>query len=146
MSSYLSSGDKAAIQAIFTDLHDTFSRTIYVYVKTKASASWSTNPLYGNNDPSASLSNQETLTKHSYSARVWYADKQKETIYDGGGQTNLPLSEGKLRIKVKSDAYEKIKICERIEVDSILYVLDGDAKVVGPFDAQYYLLYLKREN
>ena len=59
---------------------------------------------------------------------------------------NLMASEGQVRIKVKSAAYEKIKICSRIEVDDELYVVDGDAKVIGPFDAQFYSISLKREN
>ena len=73
-------------------------------------------------------------------------NKQKEDIVDGKGQMNLVASEGKVRIKVKSTAYEKIKICSRIEVDGNLYVVDSDPKVVGPFDAQFYSIYLKREN
>ena len=59
---------------------------------------------------------------------------------------NLMASEGEVRIKVKSDAYEKIKICSKIEVDDELYVVNGDAKVIGPFNAQFYSIFLKREN
>ena len=59
---------------------------------------------------------------------------------------NLVGSEGQVRIKVKSDAYEKIKICSKIEVDDELFVVDGDAKVIGPFDTQFYSIFLKREN
>ena len=59
---------------------------------------------------------------------------------------NLVGSEGQIRIKIKSDAYEKIKICSKIEVDGELFVVDGDAKVIGPFDTQFYSVFLKREN
>ena len=59
---------------------------------------------------------------------------------------NLIASEGEVRIKVKADAYEKIKICAKIEVDDELYVVDGDAKAIGPFDIQFYAISLKREN
>ena len=69
-----------------------------------------------------------------------------EDIIDGNGQMNLVGSEGQIRIKVKAAAYEKIKICSKIEVDNELYVVDGDAKVIGPFDTQFYSIFLKREN
>ena len=40
----------------------------------------------------------------------------------------------------------KMKICSRIEVDDELYVVDGDPKIIGPIDAQFYAIYLNREN
>ena len=88
----------------------------------------------------------KVLTKHTFAARIFYNKRQPEEIVDANAQMNLLDSDGKIRIKVKSDAYEKIKICSRIEVDDELYVVDGDPKIIGPFDAQFYSIYLKREN
>ena len=51
----------------------------------------------------------------------------------------------RLESRLKSAAYEKIKICSRVEVDDDLYIVDSDAKAVGPFDTQFYSIYLKRE-
>ena len=104
------------------------------------------NPLYGRNKNVAKISSETTLTRHSFSARIFYKNEQKEDIIDGNAQMNLVGSEGQVRIKVKSDAYEKIKICSKIEVDDELFVVDGDAKVIGPFDTQFYSIFLKREN
>jgi hypothetical protein len=59
---------------------------------------------------------------------------------------NLVGSEGQIRVKIKADAYEKLKFCSKIEVDDQLFVIDGDAKIIGPFDAQFYSIFLKREN
>tara|TARA_B100000963_G_scaffold67137_2_gene55241 strand:+ start:22787 stop:23233 length:447 start_codon:yes stop_codon:yes gene_type:complete len=148
MASLLTDAEKTAINAALNDVHDTFARTIYVYVKEASSvpAELNFNPLYGRNKNVSKISSEETLTRHSFSARIFYKNEQKEDIIDGNGQMNLIGSEGQIRIKVKSDAYEKIKICSRIEVDEELFIVDGDAKVIGPFDAQFYSIFLKREN
>ena len=121
---------------------------IYIYVEETASVpvELNYNPLYGRRKNTAKISSEQTLTKYTYSARIFYKNEHKEDIIDGNGQMNLIASEGQVRIKVKSDAYEKIKICSRIEVDDQLYIVDGDAKVIGPFDAQFYSVFLKREN
>jgi hypothetical protein len=148
MASLLTSAEKTAINSALSDIHDTFARDIYVYVKEASSvpAELNYNPLYGRTKNTAKISSETTLTKHTFTARVFYKNEQKEDVIDGNGQMNLMASEGQIRIKVKSDAYEKIKICSKIEVDDELYIVDGDAKVIGPFDAQFYSIFLKREN
>tara|TARA_R100000005_G_C4903411_1_gene144513 strand:+ start:92 stop:538 length:447 start_codon:yes stop_codon:yes gene_type:complete len=148
MASLLTDAEKTAINSALSDVHDTFARTIYVYVKEAATvpAELNYNPLYGRTKNTAKISSEQTLTRHSFSARIFYKNEQREDIIDGNGQMNLVGSEGQIRIKVKSAAYEKIKICSKIEVDGELYIVDGDAKVIGPFDAQFYSIFLKREN
>jgi hypothetical protein len=148
MASLLTDAEKTAINSALSDVHDTFARDIYVYVKEVSSVpvELNYNPLYGRRKDTAKISSEETLKRYSYSARVYYKNEQKEDIIDGNGQMNLVGSEGQIRIKVKSAAYEKIKICSKIEVDNELYVVDGDAKAIGPFDTQFYSIFLKREN
>ena len=148
MASLLTNAEKTAINSALSDVHDTFARDIYVYVKEVSSVpvELNYNPLYGRRKDTAKISSEETLKRYSYSARVYYKNEQKEDIIDGNGQMNLVGSEGQIRIKVKSAAYEKIKICSKIEVDNELYVVDGDAKAIGPFDTQFYSIFLKREN
>ena len=148
MASLLTDAEKSAVNSALSDVHDTVARTIYVYVEEASSvpAELNFNPLYGRNKNVAKISSETTLTRHSFSARIFYKNEQKEDIIDGNAQMNLVGSEGQVRIKVKSDAYEKIKICSKIEVDDELFVVDGDAKVIGPFDTQFYSIFLKREN
>ena len=148
MASLLTDAEKSAVNSALSDVHDTFARTIYVYVEEASSvpAELNFNPLYGRNKNVAKISSATTLSRHSFSARIFYKNEQKEDIIDGNAQMNLVGSEGQVRIKVKSDAYEKIKICSKIEVDDELFVVDGDAKVIGPFDTQFYSIFLKREN
>ncbi|HCT52604.1 MAG TPA: hypothetical protein DF712_09100 [Balneola sp.] len=148
MASLLTDAEKSVVQSALSDMHDTFARNIFVYVEETSSVpvELNFNPLYGRRKNTAKISSEQTLTKYTFSARIFYKNEHKEDIVDGNGQMNLMASEGQVRIKVKSDAYEKIKICSRIEVDDQLYIVDGDAKVIGPFDAQFYSIFLKREN
>ena len=148
MASLLTDAEKAAINSALSDVHDTFARDIYIYVKETSTVpvELNYNPLYERRKDVAKISSEETLTKYTYSARIYYKNEQKEDILDGNGQMNLVGSEGQIRIKIKSDAYEKIKICSKIEVDGELFVVDGDAKVIGPFDTQFYSVFSKREN
>ncbi len=148
MASLLTDAEKTVINSALSDVHDTFARNIYVYVKESSSTptELNYNPLYGRRVNVSKISSEDTLTKYTYTARIFYKNQQEEDIIDGNGQMNLMASEGEVRIKVKSDAYEKIKICSKIEVDDELYVVNGDAKVIGPFNAQFYSIFLKREN
>ena len=148
MASLLTDAEKTAINSALSDVHDTFARNIHVYVEETSSVpvELNYNPLYGRRKDVAKISSEQTLTKYTFAARIFYKNEQKEDIIDGNGQMSLMASEGQIRIKVKPDAYEKIKICSKIEVDNELFIVDGDAKVIGPFDAQFYSIFLKREN
>ena len=146
MASILNTAEKAEIQSALQYVRDTFARDIYVYVATKPSVSWNDNPFYGGSSPTSSLSSQEELAKFTYSATILYDNDQNEDLFDASAQANLPSSEGRVRIKVNSEASEKIKICERIEIDGDLFIVDSDPKPIGPFSPQAYMWYLKREN
>jgi hypothetical protein len=149
MASLLTSAQKSAIQSALSEVHDTFARDIYVYIEKKIStrpANLNYNPLYGRTKDDSKLSSQTTLVKHTVQARVSYAPNQSESIIDAGAQFNLTASHGKVRIKVDSDGYEKVKDSTRIEIDDNLFIVDTDAKNVGPFSTQYYTVFLKREN
>lgn len=148
MSSLLTDAEKSAINSALGNVHDTFARDIFIYVKEASTVppELNFNPLYGRNKNAAQISSEITLTKYTFPARIYYKNEQKEDILDGNGQMNLVGSEGQIRVKIKPDAYEKLKICSKIEVDDQLFVMDGDAKIIGPFDTQFYSIFLKREN
>ncbi|MDB4317702.1 hypothetical protein N9973_00230 [bacterium] len=149
MASLLTSAQKLAIQNSLGEVHDTFARDIYVYIEkrivTRPSNS-NYNPLYGRAKDNSKLSAQTELVKHTVKARVSYAPSQAESVVDAGAQFNLTASQGKVRIKVDLDGYEKVKDSSRIEIDDVLFAVDTDAKNVGPFSTQYYTLFLKRES
>jgi len=149
MASLLTSAQQSAIQSALSEVHDTFARDIYVYIEKQVATRPSTlnyNPLYGRTKDTAQVSSQTELVKHTIQARVSFSPNQGESIVDAGGQFNLTASHGKVRIKVDSDGWEKVQDCTRIEIDNELYIVDSDAKNVGPFSTQYYTVFLKREN
>jgi len=149
MASLLTAAQKSAIQSAMADVHDTFARDIYVYIEKQIATRPSTlnyNPLYGRTKDDSKLNSQTELVKHTIKARVSFSPTQNESIVDAGGQFNLTASQGRVRIKVDATAYEKVQDASRIEIDDILFVVDSDAKNVGPFSTQYYTVYLKREN
>jgi preprotein translocase subunit SecD len=149
MASLLTPSQKQAIQSALSEVHDTFARDIFVYIEKQVAtrpATLNYNPLYGRAKDSAKVSSQTELTKHTVKARVSYAPSQGESIVDAGAQFNLTASQGKIRNKIDSAGYEKVKDSTRIEIDDELYILDSDAKNLGPFSTQYYTVFLKREN
>jgi hypothetical protein len=151
MASLLTDCEKKEIQACLDSVRDTFFRGVYVFIK-KATESPNNipsdfNPLYGANKQTTSHStSRNTLERVRIDAIVKYENNQDESIVDAKALMNLSASEGRVRLKVKKDAYEKLKISSRVEVDGNLYTLEGDAKHIGPFDSQYYQVNLKREN
>ena len=149
MASLLTSSQKTAIQSALSEVHETFARDIYVYIEKQVAtrpASLNYNPLYGRAKDTGKVNSETELVKNTVQARVSYAPNQEESIVDAGAQFNLKASHGKVRIKVDSDGYGKIKDCTRIEIDDVLFIVDSDAKNVGPFSTQYYTVFLKREN
>jgi len=151
MASILSDAEKKQIQLELDNVRDTFFREIYVYIR-KATESPNQitadfNPLYGSKkETTRHTTSRNTLEKIAIQAVVKYENFQDEDVVDAQSQMNLAASRGKVRLKVKKDAYEKLKIASRVEVDDSLYSLDSDAKHIGPFDSQYYQVNLKREN
>lgn len=149
MASLLTSSQKLAIKNALSEVHDTFARDIYVFIEKKVATRPSTlnyNPLYGRKKDDSKLNSQTELVKHTIQARVSFSPNQGESVVDAGAQLNLTASHGKVKIKVDSQGYEKVKDSIRVEIDNDLYVLDSDAKHVGPFSTQYYTVLLKREN
>ena len=69
MASLLTDAEKTAINSALSDVHDTFARTIYVYVEEASTmpSELNFNPLYGRNKNVSKISSEETLTKHSLS-------------------------------------------------------------------------------
>ena len=151
MGSLLTDAEKQQIQLELDSARDTFFRDIFVYIKKTTDAPQELpedfNALYGApKQTTRHSSSRDTLEKITIQAIVKYENWQDERIVDVQSQMNLAASEGRIRLKVKKDGYEKLKIASRVEVDDSLYTVEGDAKHIGPFDSQYYQVNLKREN
>lgn len=148
MASLLTAAQKTAVQEALGNMHDTFGKTISVYVEETQSvpANLNYNPLYGRTKDQSRSQLNKILTKYDFTARVYYQPEQKESIVDFGAQSNLVASQGMVRIKVKEDAFEKIKICSKIEINKVLYTVASDLKLEDQINQSFYSVYLKREN
>ena len=148
MASFLSTSEKESINSVLVDLHDTYKKDIYVYTTNVPDLADDSdyNPLYGRSSDQSFSSDDYELIKEAISARVHYMNEQKEVNDQLGGQMNLSVSQGIVRLKVDKDGIEKIKTAQKVEVDDVLYLPVSDPKVVGPFGNQFYMIYLRREN
>jgi len=144
MSSFLSQAQKTSIDAALDRLHDTFAGSVYVYVEKESdvSSDLNYNALYSSSSIQQSASYNTTLIKYEIQARIKYLQNQDE----GGLQNNLPDSKGRVRLKVLPEDYEKIKICSRLEISHVMYLVDSDASIEGMFSDNYYTVYCRREN
>lgn len=125
-------------------MHDSFAKEIFVYTEDKmpaASNESEFNPIF---EESTITTAEVILVKTSIMARVKYEDKQIEDNF-AGSSSNVPISRGKVRIKIHKDDWALVKNSARIEIDDDLFILDTDPKNAGPFVSNYKLVYLKRE-
>ena len=110
MADFFTSGQKASLESVFVNVHDTFARNITIYKKKKAifvATNQTYNALYAKIQDAVTTTEQ--VTKTVVSARVQYMSKQYiEEEYAFRAQTNLPISEGQLRIKLNETGYARL--------------------------------------
>jgi hypothetical protein len=146
MADFFTPGQKAQLEAVFTDIHDTFSRSITIYKKKKeifVATNQTYNALYSRvKDQTKTV---EKVTSLEVNARIMYMDKQYiAEEYALRAQTNLPISEGELRIKLDPAGYEAFKFANRIEIDGFVWRIKTDASAIGLFSPHFYMIYLER--
>jgi hypothetical protein len=146
MADFFTSGQKASLEGVFVNVHDTFARNITIYKKKKAifvATNQTYNALYSKIKDAVTTTEQ--VTKTVVSARVQYMSKQYiEEEYAFRAQTNLPISEGQLRLKLDETGYAAFKFANRIEIDGSVWKIKTDASRVGLFTPQFYMLFLER--
>ena len=145
MASFLSSSEKASIDQGFMDLHETFARNIFVYVKNQSYTSDSTYHSLFERGETSEL--EEEFTRHTISARILYLEESKDGLGDlSQTQVNALMPTTKCRLKIQVADYEVVKVADRIEVDGELWVTAGEAINEGPFTAAFKTVFLKRKN
>lgn len=145
MASLFSSDEKNEIRGWLDDVHDTFIENIYVFIEEAQSAEIDTNynPLYKRYKDESKGVTDKILTKYTISARIQYFKKGEEDVLD---DTGLPSSENVVRLKVDNDAKEKLKIASFVEVHGNRYSVTSDPEAIGPFQPNYYKLYIKLDS
>jgi hypothetical protein len=154
MTDLISSADKVKYDAVFDDLHDTFSKIIYVYKIFNErfigiNLNQSYNGLYdqalNKNELGTASDIAEQVRKIETKARVQYISKQSDVEDSSTGQqTALQFPVGSIRLKIKPEAFELIKDAKEIEVDGELFNLDTDSSKSGMFSIRHHIVYLKK--
>lgn len=146
MADFFSGAQKQQLENVFVNMHDTFARDITIYKKKKdifVATNQTYNALYARIKDETSA--KKTVTSTTIKARVQYLSKQFLSEEAGfRAQTNLPISEGQLRIKLNEEGYTSFKFANRIEIDGVVWKMNTDASRVGLFSAEYYVIYLER--
>lgn len=145
MTSLISDAIQNEISGVYTDIHDTFKRDIYLYTPQKITipASSDFNPLYGRSPSTPQVASEVTLIKSTITARVYYPDRSLEMDQAG---FNIADSTGRVRLKLLKDDFESLKKATKIEIDDVLFTVAGDPHIEGPFKSAYYMVYLERIN
>lgn len=146
MASYLTNNEKAALESVMDNVHETFARTIFAY-KESQKVIVSTDPnfnfLYNNVKGVKNIVNktQFKLLK----ARVLYMDKQNEVSFDSQVDSQIKVSHdiGEVRIKLDSDGYNYFKDAKRVEIDGRLMFKVTDVKKHGLFKPRFFTYYLR---
>lgn len=146
MASFLNSSEKAALESVMQDVHDTFARTIYAYKEAKkviVSTDPNFNYLY-NNVKGVKKTISSTQFK-AIQARVLYMDRQKEVSFDGdvNSLTKIYHDVGEVRIKVDSTGHDYFRDAKRVEIDGRLMFKITDVKKHGLFSPKFFTYYLK---
>lgn len=141
----ISAEDKSLIHQMFDDIHDTFSRDIDLYVEEKSiniDTDKNHNPLYG---LPRTDKKYKQVKKYTKKARIKYVSEQ-DRIWGAGtdSQLNLNFPRGLIRLKVDEDTYKLIVKSSKITLDDRLCELVSSPSRPGPFNPNYWTIYLKQ--
>ena len=146
MPSLLSESQKSLVDDVFVDVHDTFAKEFTIFRKIPVEQTGASfNPLYGGGSNHGTSPQDYVLTGITASGRIQYVDKQKEAEVESV-EFELDASEGLIRLKVDSGTMNNIQTADRIEIEDVLWKPVTDPKQIGPFQRNYYMIFLKREN
>ncbi len=146
MASLISPAQKAALQAVMVNIHDTFKRTLKAFKEGKQIV-LSTNPSYSHiyKQPLDNVVRQ--ASQRDIEARIYYFPRKvgNETI-GVTSQDNLKLEQpiDEVRLKISESDYNFVKDAERFIIDGNPFSKASEEHPNGLFGSGFYTLYLKR--
>jgi hypothetical protein len=143
MASLISNTDKINYANVFNDIHDTFSRPIYIWKTPKkvvVATNSSHNFLYEDQE---SLGVSYIPVSGVFDARIEWGDASKLIP----NPDIKPEIRGNVcRIKVKKDAAEFLSDAKQIEIDGRKMESIGTSRPHGLFAIDFYTLFFKESN
>lgn len=149
MSSLLSDCNKAALQNVFYDIHDTFARPIVAF-KTVTRVTVSTNPNYNPfyDAPAVNDVTQNITQSGIFYARIKYNAEEELNLIQGGPPSQVIAAEedGVVRLKVDVTGAAYFFDTERVTFDDELFEVVTSKRPHGLFTPNFYTFYLKKLN
>ena len=148
--SLISTSERAALNSVIDDIHETFARNITVYKEASKGVIITDpnfNPLYDTGEGATSYVN--TPVYKTFKARIQYEDDIGKRYWsDANMQSQIKVDAivGTVRLKISAEDYDYIKDAKRFDVDGKRYVLNSSFRPHGLFDNKYYTLYLKPDS
>lgn len=148
-----SASEKLSLSNTFNDLHDTFSRPIFMYKKANEVVIYN-NPEHNFlwNDAPSNSTTETTVESGSFPARILYGRDQKRenfganTNNNAEGQNQSTLEMGMVRIKLDPTGAAFLGDAERVKFDNEIFEVITSARPHGLFTTQFYTYYLKKLN
>lgn len=144
MASLLTATEKTNLSNIFTDIFDTFKRTITVHKEpTKTIATINQSALFGYNDSSNVVNYSYESVSSSFDATIRYIEAGRDDSF--AGDLNSYIEGTLVRIKVQKAARDYIEDgrTEKITFDDRSFKVIGNDTVKKFLDSTFYVYYLK---
>jgi hypothetical protein len=146
MASLISDVQKASLQAVMVNIHDTFKRSLKAFKEGKE-VILSTNPSYSHIYKQPLGNVQKTAVERTIEARVYYFPRKvgNETI-DVSSSDSLKLQQpiDEVRLKISEADYAFVKDSERFILDGNVFTKASSEHPNGLFGSGFYTVYLKR--
>lgn len=146
MASLISDSQKASLQSVMSDMHDTFAREIKAFKDGKR-VTLSSNPNYSHVYKSSTSSVETRKVEKTIFARIYYpgSKQDKSTVtLTSADYVKLAQFAAVARIKVAKDDWEFLKDCERITLDESVFQITSTGMPHGLFGSGFYTLNLQR--
>jgi len=146
--SLITSSEKAALESVMDDVHETFAREITVFKESSRVVIITNpnfNPLYDTGG-GTTQSIINTPVSKTFKARIQYQNDIDKQYWDEAGidtQFKIERVKGRVRLKIRAEDYAWIQDGKRFDFDGKRFVLDSSFKGHGLFDNNFYTLFLK---
>jgi len=144
MASLLSTTERANLTSIFTDIFDTFKRTVTVHKEPKKIITTiNESALFGYSDSSNVVNYSYESVSSSFDATIRYVESARDDYF--AKDLNSYIEGTLVRIKVKKDAKDYIESSptEKLTFDNKNFKVVGNDTVKTFLDSTFYVFYLK---
>jgi hypothetical protein len=144
MASLLSTTERANLTSIFTDIFDTFKRTVTIHKEPKKIITTiNESALFGYSDSSNVVNYSYESVSSSFEATIRYVESARDDYF--AKDLNSYLEGTLVRIKVKKDARDYIESSptEKVTFDNKNFKVVGNDTVKTFLDSTFYVFYLK---